>query len=62
MEETLKFDLIRVVEEFVPRIIVDRKLSVDGDNYLQWRKTVEACESTREEVILYRASSRAVDR
>jgi len=36
MEEDLKSSVTPVVQEFVYR-----KLSVDGENYIQWRKTVE---------------------
>ena len=41
MEEDLKSDLKSVVQEFVSRKITDRKLSVDGQNCLQWKKIVE---------------------
>jgi len=45
MGEESKSGLKLVVQEFVSEKITDRKLFVNGDNYLQWRKIV-ACEVT----------------
>ena len=41
MEEDLKSGLTPIVQEFVSGKIMDRKLSVNEKNYLQWRKIVE---------------------
>ena len=41
MEEDLKSDMQPIVKDFVYEKITYRKLSVDGENYVQWRKIVE---------------------
>ena len=40
MEDESKIGVKPVVQEFALEKIKDRKLSVDGENYLQWRKIV----------------------
>ena len=41
MKEDLKSYLKPLVQEFISGEIIDRKLFIDGENYLQWRKIVE---------------------
>jgi len=41
---------------------INAKLSVDGENYLPWRKIVEVHAKNKEKMILDQPSSRAGDR
>lgn len=41
MIEELKFEVKQGIQELVSGKITDRKLTLDGEIYLQWRKILE---------------------